>query len=128
MKLTDTQLRNAKPIEKAQKLFDGGGLYMLIAPAGGKLWRLDYRFDGKRKTLALGAYPAVSLKDARSRREEAKELLAKDVDPAAYKQTVKSVDEAQKVSKRHFIRICIGLRFLGHIFINQAAFVRQAIC
>jgi integrase len=95
MKLTDTQLRSAKPTEKTQKLFDGGGLYLLIAPAGGKLWRLDYRFDGKRKTLALGAYPAVSLKDARSRREEIKEQLAKGIDPGAQKKAAKAAAEAR---------------------------------
>ncbi|MDR1684917.1 MAG: integrase arm-type DNA-binding domain-containing protein [Desulfovibrio sp.] len=95
MKLTDTQLRSVKPMDKAQKFFDGGGLYLLVAPAGGKLWRLDYRFDGKRKTLALGAYPAFSLKEARAHREEAKEQLAKGIDPAAHKQAVKAAVKAE---------------------------------
>ncbi|MDR2669165.1 MAG: integrase arm-type DNA-binding domain-containing protein [Desulfovibrio sp.] len=90
MKLTDAAIRAVKPTEKAQKIFDGGGLYLLVVPTGGKLWRLDYRFAGKRKTLALGSYPAVSLKDARARREKAKEQLAVGIDPGAHKQAVKA--------------------------------------
>jgi integrase len=58
-----------------------GQLYLYVSPTGGRLWRLDYRFSGKRKTLSFGAYPAVSLKDARQKREEAKEQLAKGIDP-----------------------------------------------
>jgi integrase len=95
MKLTDTAIRCIKPTGKTQKLFDGGGLYLMVAPAGGKLWRLDYRFEGKRKTLALGAYPAVSLKDARQRREVAKEQLAAGIDPGAHKKAVKAAVRAE---------------------------------
>jgi hypothetical protein len=65
MPLTDSAIRNAKPKEKNYKLADGGGLYLLITPKGGKWWRLDYRFNGKRKTLSMGVYPDVSLKSAR---------------------------------------------------------------
>ena len=57
MPLTDTPIRTAKPSTKPVRLFDGGGLYIEISPAGGKLWRLKYRFDGKEKRLALGVYP-----------------------------------------------------------------------
>ena len=64
------------------KRSDGGGLHLLVSPTGGKLWRWAYRFDGKQKTLAFGAYPAVSLADARQKRESAKKLLASGVDPA----------------------------------------------
>ncbi|CAE6747613.1 tyrosine-type recombinase/integrase [Paraburkholderia domus] len=81
MALTDTAIRNTKSSEKPLKLFDGGGLFLLVAPTGGKLWRLKYRYGGKEKLLALGAYPAVSLKDARERRDDARRLLAQDVDP-----------------------------------------------
>ena len=61
MPLTDTAIRNAKPGEKPIRLFDGGGLYLEVSPAGGKLWRLKYRVDGKGKRLALGAYPDTGL-------------------------------------------------------------------
>jgi hypothetical protein len=96
MKLTDTFLRGIKATGKVQKHADGGGLYLLVPPTGSRLWRLDYRFNGLRKTLALGAYPTISLKDARARREEAKEQLAKGVDPAAHKQAVKADALAKK--------------------------------
>jgi hypothetical protein len=84
MSLSDTAVRAAKPSEKARKLSDRGGLFVLIAPkpVGSKLWRLAYRFAGKQKTLALGTYPAVSLSDARRSREEAKKLIANGVDPS----------------------------------------------
>jgi len=61
MKLTDINIKKAKPGEKARKMFDGGGLYIQIEPTGGKLWRYKYRFDGKEKKLTLGKYPDVSL-------------------------------------------------------------------
>jgi hypothetical protein len=69
--LTDTAIRAAKPADKPRKLSDAGGLYLFIAPTGGKLWRMKYRFAGKEKTLSIGKYPEVSLKDARDRRGEA---------------------------------------------------------
>lgn len=65
--LTDIQVKNAKAKEKETTLFDGGGLYVKITPSGGKLWHLKYRYRGKDKKLCLGAYPAVSLADARQR-------------------------------------------------------------
>ncbi len=64
MPLTDAAIRKSKPAPKARKLSDGGGLFLLIAPTGGKLWRLKYRFGGKEKLLALGAYPHVTLAPA----------------------------------------------------------------
>ncbi|MDQ3959208.1 MAG: Arm DNA-binding domain-containing protein, partial [Pseudomonadota bacterium] len=62
MLLTDTAIRNAKPTEKPTRLFDGGGMYLLINPNGSRWWRLKYRFGGKEKLLSLGVYPEVSLK------------------------------------------------------------------
>jgi Arm DNA-binding domain len=85
MSLTDTRIRNAKPKTKSYKLSDGGGMYLLVSPDGGRYWRLDYRFAGKRRTLALGVYPTVTLSEARARREEARVSLAKDVDPGTIK-------------------------------------------
>ena len=65
MALTDTAIRTAKPADRDYKLADGGGLYLLVTPAGGKLWRLKYRLDGLERKLSLGKYPALSLADAR---------------------------------------------------------------
>ena len=96
MQLTDTHLRNLKPSAKIQKLSDGGGLYLHLAPSGGKLWRMAYRFNGKQKLLSFGAYPAVSLKDARIKRDEAKELLAKGIDPGEEKKERKAAQAAQE--------------------------------
>ncbi len=64
--LTDTAIRNAKPQAKPRGLADGGGLYLEVSPAGGKLWRLKYRVGGKEKRLALGQYPATGLQAARA--------------------------------------------------------------
>ena len=76
MPLTDTAVRTAKADSKAARLFDEKGLYLEVAPSGGKLWRVKYRFGGKEKRLALGVYPDVSLKQARTQRDEARKLLA----------------------------------------------------
>jgi len=89
MPLTDTRLRNAKPKDAAYKLSDGGGMYLLVTPDGARYWRLDYRFAGKRRTLALGVYPSVTLSDARTHRERARRLLAQDVDPSVEKKATK---------------------------------------
>jgi integrase len=89
MPLKDVAVRNARPSGKPRKLSDGGGLHILIQPTGGRLWRLAYRFDGKQKTLALGIYPAVSLEEARGRRDEAKKLLARSIDPSVQRKADK---------------------------------------
>jgi integrase len=89
MALTDTRIRNAKPKAQAYKLGDGGGMYLLLTPSGARYWRLDYRFGGKRRTLALGVYPSVTLSNARSRREAAKALLGREIDPGAAKKATK---------------------------------------
>lgn len=87
--LSDKQIKDAKiPPVKQYSLWDGGGLFLLITPAGGKLWRLKYRFLREEKRLALGAYPEVSLKDAREKRDEARKLLAKGIDPAEHKKNL----------------------------------------
>ena len=89
MPLTDTRIRNAKPKPKPYKLSDGGGLYVLVMPSGARYWRIDYRFGGKRRTLALGVYPDVPLVQARARREEARASLARDADPSSVKKATK---------------------------------------
>lgn len=83
MPLTNTTIRNAKPAEKPIRLYDEKGLYMEIAPSGGRWWRFKYRFDGKEKRLSLGVYPDISLKAARERRDEARQLVANGIDPSA---------------------------------------------
>lgn len=82
MALSDTQLRALKRPGKATKLFDGDGLFLLQTPAGGKWWRLKYRYAGKEKLLSLGTYPEVSLALARDRCFEARKQLAIGLDPA----------------------------------------------
>jgi len=90
MSLTDTLIRNIKPKEKAFRAFDGDGLYLEVAPAGGKWWRLKYRLNGKEKRLSLGVYPDVSLKDARERCREMRKLLTNGIDPSEYRKTTKT--------------------------------------
>src|SRR5437868_4624297 len=98
MPLTDRAIRNAKPADKPIRLFDGGGMYLEIAPSGGKWWRLKYRYAGKEKRLSLGVYPDVPLgsrvekrmengkpviiRGARELRDDARALLASGIDPS----------------------------------------------
>lgn len=88
--LTMTEIRSARPREKAYKLFDGGGLYIEVTPTGGKLWRLKFRHDGRENRLALGAHPDTTLKLARERRDDARRLLAAGVDPSHRRQAEKT--------------------------------------
>ncbi|WP_084396548.1 tyrosine-type recombinase/integrase [Henriciella aquimarina] len=94
MPLTDIQLRQLKPREKDYKTADGGGLYVHVSKTGSRLWRFRYRFDGKQKLLAFGAYPAISLARARELRAEAKTLLAEGIDPAAHAKAEKAQQAA----------------------------------
>ena len=87
--LNDTRVRNAKGGHRPIKLSDSGGLYLLLTPNGSKLWRLAYRFGGKQKTLALGIYPTITLKQARERRDAAKRLLADKIDPSIQRRVEK---------------------------------------
>ena len=89
MPLTDTAIRNAKPEDKPYKLTDGRGLYLLVNKSG-KYFRWDYRFAGKRKTLALGVYPDIKLKEAREKHEDLRRLLAQGIDPIEYKKQAKA--------------------------------------
>ena len=93
MTLTDVTIRKAKPAGKTQRLFDGGGLYLEVSPAGGKWWRLKYRFGGKEKRLSLGTYPDTSLADARERRDAARKLLAAGADPGEQRKAAKAAGD-----------------------------------
>lgn len=90
MPLTDTAIKNAKPGPKPVKMFDGGGLYLELAPSGGKWWRLKYRHGGKEKRLSLGTYPETTLKGARDKADEARALLAHGEDPSEARKLAKA--------------------------------------
>lgn len=94
MKLNDRQIKNAKPAEKPFKLNDGKGLYLYINTSGGKLWRFDFSYNGKRKTLSIGKYPTVSLVEARQAAGNARRLLVSGQDPSEAKQQEKRERQA----------------------------------
>ncbi len=103
MALTDIKVRTAKPTDKQYKLTDGSGMHLLVHPNGSKYWRLQYRFGGKQKMLALGVYPDVSLADARARRDEARKLLANSIDPGDKKKN----DSVEQEEVRTFEQLAI---------------------
>ena len=90
--LTNTAISNAKPKEKQFRLTDGDGLYLLVMPSGAKYWRLDYTLHDKRRTLAIGKFPAMKLRQARAEREKARDLITGGVDPVQYRKSAKSLD------------------------------------
>ncbi len=90
--LTDAQIRNAKPSKKPRKMFDGGGLFLVITPSGGKLWNFKYRISGKEKKLSFGPYPEISLTAARGKRNDARALVANGVDPSEIKKAQQLAD------------------------------------
>lgn len=90
MPLTDAAIRSLTPGDKPMKVADEKGLFLLVSPAGGKSWRLKYRFGGKEGKLGLGRYPDVSLKEARRRRDEARQKLANGIDPSEEKKAAKA--------------------------------------
>jgi integrase len=101
--LTDSLVRSLKRSDKPRKIFDGGGLHLLVAPNGGRYWRFSYRFNGKQKTLALGVYPDVGLAKARSRHMEARKTLTDGVDPILKKQmTGKTFEEVARKWHAHW--------------------------
>ena len=98
MALTDVAIKNAKSHEKPYKMGDAGGLFLLVQPSGGKLWRLKYRVDGREKKLAIGPYPEISLAEARRRRDDARTLIITGKDPSREKQRDKVRSRAQAES------------------------------
>lgn len=101
--LTDAKVRNAKPRAKAYKLTDSNRLFLLVMPAGGKLWRWNYAFDGKQKSMAFGAWPLVELADARAKRDEAYTILCEGRDPAIAKKL--KVEANIEAARQTFERI-----------------------
>jgi integrase len=88
--LTDIAIRSAKATEKPSKLFDGGGLFLLVKPSGARMWRMKYRVAGREKLLSFGTYPEVSLKNARDKRDDARRLVAAAIDPSAKRKAEKA--------------------------------------
>lgn len=95
MKLTAIKIKAAKPEEKAYKLMDGAGLYLLVNKSGRKYWRYNYRFKGKHKTLSIGLYPDISLKEARELHHDAKKLLSEGIDPSQQRKIEKALKVEQ---------------------------------
>lgn len=110
-KLSDPEAKNAKPGEAPYKLFDGEGLFLLVQPKGGKLWRLKYRFGAKEKLLALGAYPEVMLKEARKRRKEARDQIAKGIDPGM----ARKAEKASRIVKAEGTFEAVAREWHAHI-------------
>ena len=110
MPLTNTALRNAKPRAKRYRLFDSQGLYIEVAPSGGKWWRLKYRILGKEKRLSLGVYPNVSLKEARESRDRARRLLSESTDPieARKAQSISDSTSFEAVAREWFVKFSPG--------------------
>ena len=103
-------VRSAKPGDKTARLFDGGGLYLEVAPSGGKWWRFKYRFAGVEKRMSLGTFPETSLKSARAARDRARKQLGETVDPSASRQATRQavrIAQMQKVEE-------VALAWLKH--------------
>ena len=105
-KLTELSIKQARPRKKQYKIFDGGGMFLLIHPNGSKYWRMNYNFGGKNKLASFGVWPQISLKEARSRRYEAKKKIKDGVNPIEEKRDEKllilekiKIKEIQKDSK-----------------------------
>lgn len=90
MSLTDVKLRNAKAQEKAYKLYDSGGLLILVHPNGSRYWQLKYRYANKEKIFSIGTYPTIKIVEARGRASEARELLKQGIDPMTHKRETKA--------------------------------------
>lgn len=95
MPLCDVKIRNSKPKERPFKVYDAGGLFLYVTPSGGKLWRMKYQHAGKSKLLSFGAYPNISLSEARGKRDDARRQLADGIDPGAVKRARKQAQTAE---------------------------------
>ncbi len=109
LKLTATAIKNAQPREKQYSMVDGGGLYLLVKPNGGKYWRYKYRHNGKQKTLAIGTFPKLSLKDARTVHQEARRQIVEGIDPTYQRQ----LDKALKVEQAQNSFQAVALEWLN---------------
>lgn len=103
---SDVTIRNTKPKDKPFRISDGDGLYLLVNPDNTRWWRLDYSITGKRKTLSVGVYPKVGLADARSRADEARQMVAAGTDPSDIRKAKKERQEKEREAE---LRISQGL-------------------
>ena len=101
--LTTKEIDHAKPQEKLYRLFDGLGLYIQIDPNGSKYWRFKYHYLGKEKRLSLGKYPDLTLLEAREKREQARKLLAQNIDPSAVKKEAKAAAPFRQTGRRELL-------------------------
>jgi hypothetical protein len=95
--LSEENINSAKTSERTYRLFDGGGLFLLVTPDGGKRWRFKYGFEGKTKMLSFGVYPEVSLNDARSNRDAARELLTQGIDPSVVRKEERERNRTERL-------------------------------
>jgi len=112
--LTDTKIKTAKAKDKDYKLFDGGGLFLLVTKRNTKLWRLKYRFDGKEKLLSLGAYPSISLIQARVLREQHKSDIANVINPNEVKKEKKQLLQKEEIKNLNTFQL-IALQRLDKV-------------
>lgn len=119
MALTEVEIRSAKAAEKPLKLFDGGGLFLLVNPNGSRWWRLKYRHHGKERGISLGVYPEVSLKQARARRDEARRLVADGVDPSSERKAEK-VSQGETFGKIAEEWLALQAKTLAAVTYNKA--------
>jgi integrase len=128
--LTDTAIRKAKPTDRQLKLTDGGGMYLLVKPDGGRYWRMQYRFGGKQKTLALGVYPTVTLADARQRREHSRRLLANGSDPGEMrkqaKQEAKTAEQAAGDTFEAVARDWMARQDVAEVTANKSRWILES--
>src|SRR6202162_6668798 len=112
MPLTDVSVRLARARDRAYKLSDGGGLCLLIQPSGKKWWRLRYKWEGKEQMLSMGVYPVVSLFQAREKRDDARRLLARKIDPGAERRAARTVYQStfEAVARDYLARLSRHVR------------------
>ena len=107
MELTEATIDSAKPRAKPYKLFDAGGLHILVSVHGGKAWRLKYRFGGKEKQLSLGRYPAVTIAEARDRRDAFREMLADGIDPSEQARAMRAAQLDESARQNALMRFLL---------------------
>ncbi|MCY1408712.1 Prophage integrase IntS [compost metagenome] len=108
--LTDAKVKSVKPADRDWKLSDGGGLFLLIKPTGGKFWRWKYRLQGKENLFAIGSFPRVSLAEARAARERARTLVKQGIHPAHERQQAKqrnleALEERKRARESSFAKV-----------------------